>query len=350
MSLEETITKLRSLPVPPNEESTKAQFIQPVLRLLGWPSEDPARVFFEYGAGSGRVDIALRTSGRFVVFVEAKAPGKNLGDHVSQMLQYAFHEGVDICVLTTGLKWWLFLPREKGRPMDRRFAVLDIGKGPARQCADLLHRYLGRDALASRSAERSAKDALRALKQRQRLEAEIPEVWKEMRTKPDPDLLVLIATRVNEKTGLTATGSQIAKVLGMAEPPAVVRSVRPQQEVAKSLESGTGQTRKPPAPIRSYRLWGVETSVKTWKDMLVGVFLQVHARHGVEFLTTARPLWGKRSPWVSSDPEELRKPQSLGQTGLYAETNLNAKDIQRRCHRLLKTFGYSDGDLEILKD
>ena len=116
MPLKDTIERIRNQPEPPNEESAKAQLILPILQGLGWRSDDPSRVFFEYTAGGGRVDIALRDEGRCVAFIEAKAPGKKLGDHVPQMLSYAFHEGVDICVLTTGLEWWFYLPREKGPP------------------------------------------------------------------------------------------------------------------------------------------------------------------------------------------------------------------------------------------
>lgn len=351
-SLDETIRQVRKRPPPPNEESAKAWVILPILRHLGWPSDDPEHVLFEHGAGKGRMDIALRTGGRMVAFIEAKAPGKSLGDHVTQMLNYAFHEGVDICVLTTGIEWWLFLPREKGPPMDRRFAVLTIAQGSARELAKRMFSFLGREALAGRDAERSAKEALAALRHEDRLKKEIPRVWREMKSIPDPELLELIRKRANEKLGLQATVSQVAGVLGMASPEAQPGPpVRPSHvQPPPEPKPAPKERRGAPARINSYRLWGDERSVKTWKDMLVGVFLELNKRHGVAFLTTARPLWGKRSPWVSSDPDELRKPQSLGQTGLHVETNLSAKDIRRRCHRLLKAFGYSDGDLEVLKD
>ena len=84
MTLQERIKSLKSLPAPPNEESAKAQVISPILGDLGWASDDHARVFFEHTIGGRRVDIALKTRGRFVAFVEAKAPGKKLADHVSQ--------------------------------------------------------------------------------------------------------------------------------------------------------------------------------------------------------------------------------------------------------------------------
>ncbi len=347
-SLEETIRQVRKRDLPPNEESAKNWVILPILKHLGWPSDDPEHVLFEQVVGKGRMDIALRTGGRMVAFIEAKAPGKSLGDHVTQMLNYAFLAGVDICVLTTGLEWWLFLPLEKAPPMDRRFAVLKIVTGSARECAGQMFRFLGREALAGRDAERSAKEALTALRHEARLKKAVPQVWQEMTNETDAELVKLIQKRVSEKTGLHATASQVASMLGMAVPEDPVVDQPPEKPPPGHKSEPTG-SRRAPASIRSYELWGNKTAVKTWKDMLVGVFVALHTRHEVEFLTTARPLWGKYRPWVSNVPSELRKPRAIGQTGLYAETHLSAKDIQSRCHRLLQAFGYSDNELEVLK-
>ena len=99
--------------------------IVPILASLGW---DPSgrEVLYEYSVGgkkdAGRVDIALKNSDQVVALIEAKAPGSDLSSHVRQVLGYAFHEGVDICVLTTGLEWWLYLPRDSGPPPERRQA------------------------------------------------------------------------------------------------------------------------------------------------------------------------------------------------------------------------------------
>ena len=371
MALEARIRQLRERPTPPNEESTKAQVILPILTHLGWPSDDPEHVLFEYVAGKGRVDIALRTGGRIVAFIEAKAPGKSLGDHVTQMLNYAFHEGVDICVLTTGLEWWLFLPREKGPPLDRRFAVLTIGQVSAREFAERIFRFLGREALAGQGAERSAKEALNALREEKRLKTVVPQVWRKMKAGPDPELVKLIQKRVKEKTALYPTSSQVAKTLGMVEP------VMPEPETGGStpdlgLDSDTGTKKEgsplvhpqpvEPAPkpkeakkarrtpIRSYRLWGNEAPVKFWRDMLRGVVEALHTRHEAEFLEIARPVWGKYSPWISATPDELRHANAIGQSGLYVEGHLSARDIRKRCYRLLEAFGYPATDLEILQD
>ncbi len=117
----------------------KLRVLVPILSDLGWDVHDEGNtgeVAFEHPVGSGRgsgrkgrVDIALLSTARrqrVVCLIEAKAPGKDLSDHVDQLISYAFYEGASICVLTDGYTWWLFLPREAGPPTDRRFAELEL--------------------------------------------------------------------------------------------------------------------------------------------------------------------------------------------------------------------------------
>jgi len=338
-------------PAPPNEESAKAHVILPLLGLLDWPSYDPSRISFEHAAGSGRIDIALVAGKRPVAFVEAKAPGRQLGNHVDQVLQYAFHEGVDVCALTTGLEWWFYLPREKGKPSDRRFAVLDLRKDSPEVVADGLRRYLGRKALISGSAEKQAKEALANLRAEERLRSEIPKVWKEMRAGPDAELLGLIQGRVQSKIGLDAPATLIANVLGWNAPASgPPRKVKPSsRQLSSESRKLTKSKRHFPRPT-SWTLWGSETRVKTWAEVLVGVFAAVHRRHGVSFLETVRPFWGKKKPWISENATTVRRARPIGDSGLYVDTNLSAKSIEQRCRQLLTAFGYQADELEIVRD
>ena len=346
MPLKDRIELVRTQPEPPNEESAKAAVILPILKELGWRSDDPARVFFEYTVGGRRVDIALKDDGRFVAFIEAKAPGKKLDAHVSQLLTYAFHEGVDIGVLTTGLEWWLYLPREKGPPPERRFATFDLASGSAEEIAAVLEKYLGRPALVDHSAERNAKEALRALQERKRLEAEIPRVWRKMIDGPDPDLISLVINRVRGQTGLDATPADVAASLGMAQPGPEPQPVPPRPPNESSEPRPKPRNPRPTA----FRLWGHVSPANSYAEILVGVFAAIRTRHESEFIDTVRPLWGSYSPSVSSDPAELTRSAALEDSAWYVEVNLSAAAIKNRCRRLLEAFGHHGSDLEILFD
>ncbi len=47
MSLRETIERIRSNPVPPNEETAKVQVLVPILRDLGWDPFGPEVLWLE---------------------------------------------------------------------------------------------------------------------------------------------------------------------------------------------------------------------------------------------------------------------------------------------------------------
>ncbi len=347
MPLNDRIERIRTLPKPPNEESAKAQVILPILNELGWKSDDPSHVFFEYTVGGKRVDIALKDDDRSVAFIEAKAPGQKLGGHVTQLLGYAFEEGVDICVLTTGLEWWFFLPREKGRPLERRFLTLNLHDDSVEETSILLQRFLERSELASQSAESNAKAALQSLQEKRRLEAEIPRVWWGMIDGPDSDLVALVVKRVHEQTGLHATLADLAKPLGMTLPDPKSQPISPKPSGgAKPTKEEKRKNSRPTA----FRLWERKYSTTSYAKLLVGVYGAIHGRHASDFIDTVRPLWGSYRPWVSSDPTELRKPVALEGSPWYVEVHLSAKAIGNRCQRLLEVFGYSNSDLEILFD
>ena len=350
-SLAERIRRLRGR-TPANEENAKIHVILPILRELGWPSDDPDRVAFEHRTGGGRIDIALHIGRRLVAFIEAKAPGKRLDNHVEQVLNYAFYEGVDLCVLTTGIEWWFFLPREKGPPMERRFALLKIDEDRPRDFAERAFGFLGYGALAGPDAVRNAQKALVELREEKLLQKEIPQIWQGMQQGPggpDPALVELIRRRVERTTALKTTSAQVTGILGWGVPIDVPQAATAPAPGVKPLPKPKGEKRPPPAKPQSYSLWGHETRVvKTWKDVLQGVFEAVHARHPHNFLEVVTPLWGKRKLWVSTDPGNFHAPRPLGQSGLFVETNASAQAIQQRCNRLLQAFGHSASDLRIV--
>ena len=260
------------------------------------------------------------------------------------MLSYAFHEGVDICVLTTGLEWWFYLPREKGPPPERRFATLDLRSGSAAEIAALLDKYFGRSALVTLSAERDAREALRVLREEERLRAEIPRVWREMIDGPDPDLIALVVRRVRDHTGLRATPTDIAASLGMTKSDPMPQPISPRPPIGVKPPKGKRENSRPTA----FRLWGHESPASSYAKVLVGVCAGIRRCHESDFIDRARSLWGSYRPWVSSDSTELIRPVALETSGLYAEVNLSAAAITDRCRRLLEAFGYSNTDLEIV--
>lgn len=111
--LSETIGQLRSkierhgVHIGGHETRTRVILIDPLLRSLGWDTEDPEMVVHEYRAGSLKLDYALVDGGEVIGIVEAKALGSKLNDaawgkYVAEL------PSVPVVAFTNGDEWRFF--------------------------------------------------------------------------------------------------------------------------------------------------------------------------------------------------------------------------------------------------
>lgn len=95
-----------------NESATKASLIEPVLRALGWDTENFEEVAYEYRSKSADkpVDYGLLLMRTPRLFVEAKGLGHNLDDSkwARQIMTYATVAGVEWVVLTDGNEYRIY--------------------------------------------------------------------------------------------------------------------------------------------------------------------------------------------------------------------------------------------------
>lgn len=361
MPLSEVIERVKGLAKPPNEEATKLQVVLPILRELGWDAYDPSRVQPEFGVGGGRVDLALFAPDRAVALIEVKAVGIRLEEHVEQTLRYAFHEGADICVLTTGLVWWLYLPREKGQPDERRFAELDLSTESVDELVTDFSTYLGYEDLVGHRAEGHAKAALEARLHAKRLDGEMPRVWASMLAEPPQALIELIQDRVSVEVGLRPSNEQVSSFLngresGAGTSPPPIRATRSAPRNQNTVSDGQRpQTpgRRPSAPISGFELWGRRQSAQRWTDVWEGVVRSVLERNpGSLAQAVGRPR-GKRS-YVELEPGAISEASRVGkprQVGVYwIDVHGSSKALQERCEYLLELCGYSKADLTYMTD
>lgn len=360
MSLQERLETIRSSPSPPNEEAAKIRILVPILQSLGWDPHGPD-VLYEHavgGKGGGRADIALESPRRVVALIEAKAPGADLRNHVDQVLGYAFLEGVDICALTTGLEWWLYLPRESGPPPERLFAVLKTKEDPVEQLVEDLNAFLSKEMLVSGQAERRAKDVLKASHEAARLNKEIPNIWQRMLGEPDDELVELLAKRVYEKLSLRPTREQVIAVLqGSDVPSAPVRGADPPTAPSAPTQPQASGKRESPAPSKkptAIELWGKRHEVKSHVDALRTVIDRLHERHSGEF-DRVLEVRGNKNPYAARNPQEF-KPAGRkyyyehAPSGYFFDLWHDAKGLQRRARQFLAHFGHDPSDLKIIYD
>ncbi len=351
MSLREIIERIRSLDEPSNEEATKLQIVLPILRELGWDAFDASRVVPEYSVGSGksggRVDLALMAPRRGpLALIEVKTAGARLDDGVDQVLGYAFKEGVDICVLTTGLKWWLYLPREKGPPVERRFAELDVESDSLEQLVDDFETYLDYEALNSGRAERHARQVLAARIDSERLSTELPRIWASLLNDPPQRLLDLIEQRVFNSTRLRPSHEQMAAFLvsraaTLGQPTEI--SPTPSVPSPAILVAPRKPKTRSTQPV-AFVLFNERYEVRSWGDVLIGVAEQMYIQYGADF-DRLLALRGSKLPLVSRYEEDLPHPKEIRRSGYWINTKHPSGQLVRWSHRILETFGHSPDEL-----
>ncbi|MBX6753338.1 MAG: type I restriction endonuclease subunit R [Thermorudis peleae] len=106
-----------------NEGLTRSVLIDPLLRVLGWPLDDPAWVQVEIRTlNGGRVDYLLFDgTGRIFIIIEAKALGGKLDLAGSAAVGYAWQlhqQGTPphLVGITDGLRWTLAEPHNLKEP------------------------------------------------------------------------------------------------------------------------------------------------------------------------------------------------------------------------------------------
>lgn len=104
-SLKEKIKKYQS-ELSQSEALTRYTLIDPLLRALGWSTDDPEQVRPEFSTEVGRPDYALLVGGKPHIFVGAKSLGK--AEDLNKLATYSVNQGVPYFVSTDGSRWEIY--------------------------------------------------------------------------------------------------------------------------------------------------------------------------------------------------------------------------------------------------
>ena len=117
----ERMKKHRSL-YEQNEMAVRSQIIEPILRGLGWNTENPEEVQPNVSTEEGIPDYSLLKSDKKVLFIEAKKLSVDIEQRevIRQLAKYCFGEGMKYGVLTNGAIWILFRAFQEGTTMSER--------------------------------------------------------------------------------------------------------------------------------------------------------------------------------------------------------------------------------------
>lgn len=197
----------------PNEAAVSHAVVIPILQALGWDPTEPDEVMPEYSSGRGRVDFALCLSARRpAVFVEVKGVGRSLeGDR--QLFEYAFHEGVPLCLLTDGREWSFYLPSGQGSYDDRRVYRLDLLERSDAESTRMLTRYLSREHVKSGAALEAATADYRDIAARREASRILPKAWAELVDGPEDLLVELLSDQAEALCGFRPVSAEVIAFL-----------------------------------------------------------------------------------------------------------------------------------------
>lgn len=225
----------------PNERAVSTSIIVPILRALGWDDSDPDQVLPEHATGRGRVDYALRCPPHApAAFIEVKGVGRS-SDADRQLFEYAFHEGVQLAVLTDGREWNFYVPAQQGSYSERRAYQLVLDERDVAESRERLHRYLERDRLASGAAlEAATLDYLDARSRREAM-GTLPKAWAELVDEPDPLLVEALLERTEALCGFRPGDEQAIAFLREQAPAGATAT--PRRERPPSVRASTSTAR-----------------------------------------------------------------------------------------------------------
>ncbi|MCS7198434.1 MAG: hypothetical protein NZ930_07150 [Candidatus Bipolaricaulota bacterium] len=258
-----------------NEMLTRYALIDPLLRALGWDTEDPDQLEPEFVTQQGRPDYTLRHNGQAFILVEAKKLGSDLSDARDSGFKYCWQNKVPFYVITDGNIWELHDLREMG------------GKQIFRAC--LMEDNIG--------------DAARHLL----------ALWRPAMPVVQAGLPIILEPTSREHP----SPQQLRSSLSLQELRSKVRSGR---EPPKSIIFPDGSTR----PLNS------------WKDLLVAVarFSLPYLQQRNEI-----PLRGRRGKgFLIGRSKDMRSPKKLDNR-LFVETHDSAKGCVRRACQILEAAG-----------
>jgi predicted type IV restriction endonuclease len=264
-----------------NEAAVSQGIVRRLLDSLSWPVYDTDIVAPEYSLGGRRVDYALcHRPGKPRVLIEVKQVGQG-GGAERQLFEYAFHQGIQMAVLTDGREWHFFLPAGEGDYSERRVYRLNLSDDDVEKIEERLTRYLYYDAVRSGEAIEAAQSDYRALAEKRQIRMTLPEAWKQLVESEDDLLIELLAEKVRDLCGIepdpdtTATflreriqlrDESSAATIPVSKARKTKQSARPSATTQQALES------------IGYSLYGRAQRAQNGADLMVKIFDEFASR------------------------------------------------------------------------
>ena len=332
-----------------DEAATKQAVVLRILHCLGWNPFNIDEVYPEYSVGSKKVDYALKYNGKNKVFIEVKKVNEDLEEHQEQLLNYSFQEGVKLAVLTNGISWWFYLPLREGSWVQRKFYTIEIYDQATQDIVKKFEDFLLKENVISDKAIENAENLYKSRQKQILIKETLPKAWKKMIIEPDELLVELLADTTEKLCGYKPDNEMVEQFLAEVSQKAVIQ---PGRKVPTTVQLSSGQISRPSSEnytgksIEAFTFKGVRYSVRSWKEMLIKITNLMLSAHREQFDRVLN-LKGRKRPYFTRNPNELRSPERIDSTEIYVETNLSANSIVKLSKSIIMLFGYRENDISI---
>jgi len=336
-----------------DEASTKQAIVLKLLFLLGWDTFNVEEVAPEYSVQTTRVDYSLRVNNSNKAFVEVKKPIEDLDKHQEQLLNYSFKEGIALSILTNGITWWFYLPLKEGSWEQRRFYSIDLLQQHPEDIALKFFDFLHKDNIISGQSIRNAEKVYKGQQKKNIIKEALPKAWEKLITDPDDILVDLLSETTEKLCGYFADVNMVHdfllknknNFLVIEEPSLKIKKTKNKLQSGKKIkaklsENYTGKS------ISSFVFKGKKHNVTNWISLLLTLCDILISENKNDFKKVVE-LVGRKRPYFTYNPEELRQPKKIEKSNIYMETNLSSNQIVKISLKMLTLLGYSNKQFKI---
>lgn len=176
-----------------------------------------------------------------------------------------------------------------------------------------------------------------------------PKAWKKIITEPDELLVELLADTTEKLCGYKPDNEMVEQFMIKVSQGAEIQLKReiptpvqlPSSQISRpSSEGYTGKS------IVAFAFKGTRYTVRSWKEMLIKIANLMLSAHKKQFDRIVN-LVGRKRPYFTRNPNELRNPERIDNTETYVETNLSANVIVKLSKSIIMLFGYKENDISI---
>ncbi|MCA0921774.1 hypothetical protein [Pseudooceanicola nanhaiensis] len=297
-----------------NEAAVSVGIVLPLLRELGWDDADPAQIVPEYAMPGARVDFALFGGIRQPsVFIEVKGVGRAAsGD--KQLFEYAFHQGVPICILTDGREWSFYYPPGEGDYSQRRVQKIHLIDRDEKQIEQTFRRYLQRERVRTGEARDAVDLDFRDLRSRREAARNIPSAWRSLVEEPEELLIELLQDQTEAGSGARPSSSAVLNFLRSLQPPENIgqpisapelKALPGSSEVKPPKENDVINSSRSSGRQVDYEVFGDKRTATSAKSALVEILTEIATRYPEKMPEIARQSRGKSRNHLARTPEEI---------------------------------------------